>query len=78
MRVLREAFGERGSAYQQRHVDAALFEIRRRGHHLVRALDQQSGQADGVGMVFAPRLDQLVRRNLDAEVDHLDSRCWRE
>ena len=37
-----EAFGERGSAYQQRHVHAVFFEIGRRRHHLMRALDQQS------------------------------------
>ena len=40
-------------------------------HHLLRALHQQAGEPDGVGLVLAVGLDQRLRRHLDAQVDHL-------
>ena len=69
--MLREFFRQRRAAHQQRHVDAVILEIRRRGHHLVRALHQQPRKADRVRLMLAPRLDQIFRRNLDPQVDHL-------
>ncbi len=35
----------------------------------MRALHQQSREADGVGMVLPPGLNQRVRRNLDTQID---------
>ena len=45
----RESLGERGAADQHRRQDSCGFEVRRGDDHLLRALDQQAGQADGVG-----------------------------
>ena len=67
----RESLGERGAADQHRRRDSCGFEVRRGDDHLLRALDQQAGQADGVGVVFPARLDQVFRRYLDAEIDDL-------
>jgi hypothetical protein len=45
-------------------------QIARRDHHLLRALHQQAGEADGVGRCSGTP-DQHVGRHLDSQVDHL-------
>ena len=49
----------------------ASLQIAGRDHHLLRALHQQAGEPDGVGLVFAKGLDQLIRRNFNAEIHHV-------
>ena len=49
----------------------ASLQIAGRDHHLLRALHQQPGEADGIRLVLAVRLDQLIRRHLDAQIDHV-------
>ncbi len=39
-------------------------------HHLLRALDEQAGKADGVGLVLLVRFDEIFGRNFDAEIHH--------
>ena len=51
--VSRELFGKRRAAHQQRHADAGVLQIVGRDHHLLRALDQQAGEPDGVRLVLA-------------------------
>ena len=47
-----------------------VFQIARGHHHLMRALHQQPREPDGIRRVLLVSLDQLLRRDLDAEVDH--------
>ena len=62
----REVRAQRGTAHQQGHAHPRGLQVLGRDHHLLRTLDQQAGQPDGVGMLFPARFDQLFRRNLDA------------
>ena len=64
-----EAPRERRAADDEVAVDARLLEVARSRHHLLRALDQKSGEPHDVGLVLAHRLDELLTRHLDAEVD---------
>ena len=47
-----------------------VFEIARGHHHLMRAFHQQPGEANGIRRVLPVSLDQILRRDLDTEVDH--------
>ena len=51
----RELLRERRAAHQQRDGDPGRLQIGRRDHHLLRALHQQAGEADGVGLVLLAR-----------------------
>ncbi len=62
---------ERGAAHQQRHADSGFAQIGRGDHHLLRAFHQQAAQADGVRLMMLEGADQIFRRHLDAEVDHV-------
>ena len=44
---------------------------RRGGDHLLRALHQQTGEPDGVGLMLAVRADQIFGRHFDAQIDHV-------
>jgi hypothetical protein len=67
----REAVRERGAAHQDRALDAVAREVLRGDDHLLRALDEQAGQADRVGTVLLIGGYQIFGRHLDAEVHDL-------
>ena len=71
--LLGEAPRQRGAAHQDRHPDARRRQVLGGDHHLVRRFDQQAREADGVRTVLAHRRHQGLRRDLDAEVDHLEA-----
>ena len=65
-----EFFRERRAADEQGNLDARRLEILRGHDHLLRGLDEQSRQAEGVRLVGVIRGDEVFRRHFDAEVDH--------
>ena len=62
---------QRRPAHQHGHVHAGAGEVLGGGHHLVGALHQQARQPEDVRAVLLHRGDQLLGRDLDAEVHHL-------
>ena len=65
-----ELFRERRAADEQGNLDARGLEILRGHDHLLRGLDEQSRQAEGVRLVGVIRGDEVFRRHFDTEVDH--------
>ena len=66
----RELARERGAADEERNVDAGRLQILGGHHHLLRGLHEQSRQPEGVGLVRVVGGDEVLRRHLEAEVDH--------
>ncbi len=64
---------KRRAAHQHRHADPGFFEITRGQHHLLRALHQQTRQADSVRLMFPEGLNELLGSNLNPEVDYVIS-----
>ena len=59
----------RGTAEQQRDLEALALHLGGDAHHLVEARRDEAGQADDVGVVLRGRVEDLLGRHHDAEVD---------
>ena len=64
--------GRRGAADQQRQVEALARHLLGHRHHLVERRRDQARQADDVGLVVVGRLQDVLERHHDAEVDDLE------
>ena len=63
---------EGGAADEQGDGDPRLFQVACGDDHLLGAFHEQAGQADGVGLVLAVGLDQVLGRDFDAEIDDVE------
>ena len=69
----REALRQCRTAHQDWGPHSGFPQVLRRQHHLLGRFDQQSRQADGVRLLGAVRFDELLRQDLDAQIDDLET-----